>query len=96
MDDIKKRKLEAEIKYKETLLEIENEEILKWYEKINDYFENQFGFKNHVNQETETYKNRKDLFDYVSFMKKYVDDSRALMEEIHDLKVDLGEEEDEY
>ena len=74
-----KRK-EAEITYKKTLLSIENDEIERLMNAVNDYYAQRF------NKPDETPRHRQAFFDHVSFLKRHIDDSRALMEEIAELK----------
>ena len=89
MNDYKKRELEAEMAYKKQLLDIENDKVVEYMEKVKNYFETKF------KTESESWIDRRAFFDSVSILKRSIDDSRATMEEIHDLRVDLGIEYDE-
>lgn len=86
----KKRELEAEMTYKKTLLDIENDEIIRYVERINNYMENKFKAEN------ENHSKRMDLYDDANFLKTHVDKSRALLEEIKGLEAILGIKEDLY
>lgn len=76
---------EAEILYKETLLSIENDEIDRLMDAVNDYYDQRF------NKPDETYINRQAFFNHVTFLKRHIDDSRELMKEIAELR---GKHED--
>ncbi len=89
MTDSDKKALIAEMTYKKTLLEIENDKITKIMQELNDYFIDKF------NKEDESYKDRQEFFYKVGYLKVHVDQSRARMEEINDIEVDLGNKEDE-
>ena len=90
MMESKKRELEAEMTYKKTLLDIENDEIIRYVERINNYMENKFKAEN------ENYIKRMDFYGDANFLKTHIDKSRALLEEIEGLEVELGIKEDIY
>lgn len=89
MMEFKKRELEAEMVYKKALLDIENDEITRLMGVINEYYETKF------KTEKETYSDRGNFYSNVQFLKSHVDNSRARMEEINDLEVELDIKEDE-
>ena len=90
MMEFKKRELEAEMTYKKALLDIENDEIIRLMGIVNDYYETKF------KTEGETYSDRGNFYSNVQFLKAHIDNSRARMEEINDLEVELDIKEDEF
>ena len=89
MTDVKKRELEAEMAYKEALLKIETDEVKRYYDEITDYLNEYF------EKDFESYRNRQNLYYKAQEFKLHVDNSRARMEEIEDIKVELGIKRDE-